>query len=144
MLPHRFQTQLAFMKDHTDCVLLGSNIQFLNMVDGGSPSISGRTHHPTTLTWDAYKTTKTHWFMNHPTLMFKRSAVLAVGNYSDGPCTFEDLQLELKLLKQYGVIYNIDEPLVTYRLHPDQVTYAGKTCTPAHVAARCAFIESLL
>jgi len=142
MLPHRIKTQIAFMQTRPECVIVGSNVDFLNM-DGDTSSITGCTDHPVELTWETYQTTQSHWFMNHPSLLFKRSAVLSVGNYSDVPCNFEDLQLELKLLKRYGKIYNIKESLVQYRLHPDQVTYAGRTCTPKDIAARREFINSL-
>jgi hypothetical protein len=82
--------------------------------------------------------------MSHPSLLYKRSAVLSVGNYGLDRCIFEDLELELKLLKQFGKIYNISESLVLYRLHPDQVTYNGKPSTPENVARRTAFIESMV
>jgi mannosyltransferase OCH1-like enzyme len=145
MKPHRIKTQLAFVAAHPDCVVVGSNVSFLRVVQD-KLMLAGDTHHPATLTWDSYKATKpySHWIMNHPSLLYKRSAVLAVGNYSHEPSIFEDFELELKLLKQFGKIYNITESLVLYRLHPEQVTYAGKPSTPENVARRTAFIESLI
>jgi len=145
MKPHRMLTQLQFMLSHPDCVIVGSNVSFLRLVQD-KLMLTGDTNHPTELTWASYKATKPYspWIMNHPSLLYKRSAVLAVGNYGLDRCIFEDLELELKLLKQYGKIYNIAESLVLYRLHPDQVTYAGKPSTPENVARRTAFIESML
>ena len=145
MKPHRMLTQLQFMLSHPDCVIVGSNVSFLRLVQD-KLMLTGDTNHPTELTWASYKATKPYspWIMNHPSLLYKRSAVLAVGNYGLDRCIFEDLELELKLLKQYGKIYNIAESLVLYRLHPDQVTYAGKPSTPENVARRTAFIESLI
>ncbi len=145
MKPHRILTQLQFIMSHPDCVIVGSNVSFVRAVDGNL-MLAGDTNHPTELTWDSYKSSKPYspWIMNHPTLLFKRSAVLAVGNYSQEPSIFEDFELELKLLKQYGKIYNIAEPLLLYRLHPDQVTYGGKGSTPENIARKNAFIESLI
>jgi len=145
MKPHRIKTQIAFLQSHPDCVVVGSNVSFLRVVNG-TLMLAGDTRHPSELTWASYKATKpySHWIMNHPSLLYKRSAVLAIGNYSQEPSIFEDFEVELKLLKQFGRIYNIAESLVLYRVHPDQVTYAGKSSAPEHVARRTAFIESLI
>ena len=133
------------MASHPDCVVVGSNVSFLRLVQD-KLMLTGDTHHPAELTWDSYKATKPYspWIMNHPSLLYKRSAVLAIGNYSQEPSIFEDFELELKLLKQFGKIYNIQESLVLYRLHPDQVTYGGKGSTPENIARKNAFIESLI
>ena len=78
---------------------------------------------PYSLTWDEYKTAKSDWIMNHPTLCFKKSAVLTVGNYRiDMKMPFEDLDLELRILKKYNIIYNIQEPLLLYRTHENQLS----------------------
>ena len=145
MKSHRIKTQVAFVASHPDCVVVGSNVSFLRLMDG-KLVLTGDTRHPATLTWDSYKATKpySHWIMNHPSLLYRRSAVLAIGNYSETPSIFEDFEVEMKLLKKFGKIYNIAESLVLYRLHPDQVTYNGKPSTPENVARRTAFIESLI
>ena len=143
MLPHRIRTQLEFMDSHEDCVLLGSNVLMFT-ADGSFKKGLQHTRHPAELTWGQYKTTKSHWIMNHPSIMYKRSAVLAVGNYSFVRSIFEDFEVELKLLKRFGRLYNIQESLVLYRIHPDQVTSGGRTSTPENVAKRTAFIESLM
>ena len=33
---------------------------------------------------------------------------------------FEDLDLELRVLKKYKIVYNIQEPLLLYRTHNNQ------------------------
>ena len=35
----------------------------------------------------------------------------------------EDFDLELRMLKKYGMIFNFKEALIYYRIHTDQVTY---------------------
>ena len=144
-LPNRIVTQLEFLSKHPDCILLGSNVTFFQVV-GQDKRGAGKTNHPSRLTWSEYKAKKpySHWIMNHPSIMFKRSAALAVGNYSLEPSIFEDFELELKILKTFGVIYNISDSLVLYRLHPEQVTYGGKPSTPDNMARKNAFIESLI
>ena len=130
MLPGRIQKQIAFMQNHPECVLCGSNIQFMHTTDQGTVLSENRTHMKEMITWTSYIETKpySHWIMNHPTFCFKRSAVLSVGNYNVNSTKSigEDLELELKLLKQYGVLYNIPDVLLHYRIHPEQVTFSGK------------------
>ena len=35
----------------------------------------------------------------------------------------EDYELELKLMHKYGVINNLGDTLIYYRIHSDQITY---------------------
>lgn len=119
MINNRIITQLNFMNNNPNCVLCGSNmISFIK-----NKSEIGRSNHPYLLTWNEYKTKKSDWIMNHPTLCFKKSAVLSVGNYrKDLKMPFEDLDLELRILKKYNTVYNIQEPLLLYRTHENQVS----------------------
>jgi GT2 family glycosyltransferase len=67
--------------------------------------------------------------MNHPTICFRKSAVLSVGNYNINhgvDYVLEDYELELKLMKKYFVVYNLDDVLVLYRIHKKQVTNDDK------------------
>jgi hypothetical protein len=99
--------QLEFMDAHDDCVVCGTDIVTFDGTKWTNhpPIIQNSDHDP-----------KPEWFMNHPTLCLKRSAVLAVGNYGEIENGHEDRDLELKLLEKYGVVYNIPERLVKYRL----------------------------
>jgi hypothetical protein len=64
-----------------------------------------------------------YWVMNHPTICYRKSNVLDVGNYNVNlKGKSEDFELELRMLKKYGVLHNMPEVLVYYRIHPDQVT----------------------
>ena len=98
------------------------------------------TNHPS-ITWDEYIKTFPHWFVNHPTVCYRKSKVLEAGNYSinlketwGNDDLSHDFELELRMLKKYGKIHNFQEPLVLYRLHPNQVTHQGgaKTGGPGH------------
>jgi glycosyltransferase involved in cell wall biosynthesis len=119
MTNNRIITQLKFMNNKPNCVLCGCNI--ISFIDNKNEI--GRSNHPCLLTWDEYKTKKSDWILNHPTLCFKKSAVLSVGNYRiDFRMPFEDLDLELRILKKYKIIYNIQEPLLLYRIHQNQIS----------------------
>jgi glycosyltransferase involved in cell wall biosynthesis len=119
MINNRIITQIEFMNNNPDCVLCGSNIiSFIN-----DKNELGRSRHPFVISWDNYIKTKEDWILNHPTLCFKKSAVLSVGNYRrDLRMPFEDLDLELRILNKYKVIYNIEEPLLLYRIHHNQLS----------------------
>jgi amylovoran biosynthesis glycosyltransferase AmsE len=139
MFPNRIQKQLDFMYINIDAQCCGTNIQFFNIEGVGQ-----QTNHPTKITWENYKKQKLQWFMNHPTLCFRKSAVLNVGNYNiETNSAFEDLELELALLKHYGVLYNISDVLLYYRIHSDQVTFNGRTSTPYWRERREKFIEDI-
>ena len=55
--------------------------------------------------------------MNHPSIIFRKSAILAAGNYRSIP-GFEDYELWLRLLKKYGQqsLANIPQALVCVRV----------------------------
>lgn len=146
MHPDRISKQLQFMKSHPDCVLCGSNVQmFSENPQTNVKQFLQTTNHPPIITWDQYKIVKSHWFMNHPSLCYKKSAILSVGNYNtDMNSMSEDFELELRVLKQYGVVYNIGEPLVYYRIHPDQATYNGKSSTSECNNKRLEVIECVI
>ena len=140
MFPERIQKQLDFMKKVKMVNCCGSNVQFFT-TDG----LGENTQHSQWITWDNYKENKSHWIMNHPTLCFRKSAVLSVGSYNiETNSAFEDLELELRLLKKYGTLYNLPEVLLYYRIHEDQVTFNGKTSTPYWREMREQFIEDLI
>jgi hypothetical protein len=140
MSSDRIQTQMNFMQNNPTVPCCGSNVQFITQNGLGE-----KTNHSQWMNWNDYKKTKSQWIMNHPTLCFRKSAVLNVGSYNiETNSAFEDLELELRLLKHYGVLYNIPEVLLNYRIHEDQVTFNGKTSTPYWRERRQQFIEDLI
>ena len=126
MVNDRISKQISFLEANQDCVLLGANVKFFKTENNNNIYLN-TTKHPNIIRWNNYIETPSEWFMNHPTMCFKKNAVLEVGNYNTEKSLCEDLELELKILKKYGVIYNIDEPLLLYRLHDKQVTANGAT-----------------
>ena len=63
------------------------------------------------------------WFLNHPTLCFRKQSLLRAGNYRQHfRVPFEDLELELRILKMFGSVHNIPECLVLYRTHENQIS----------------------
>jgi len=147
MFPDRIKKQLEFMKSHPDCVMVGSDLQLFRQT-GSNPlekMLLGRTNHPPAMTWERFKQTRPEWFANHPTLCYKKSAILAVGNYdvTMGSC-LQDYEIELRVLKQFGRIYNIPEVLLYYRIHENQVTYDNNASNPENRANRDRVIQKIL
>ena len=69
-------------------------------------NIVNKTTH-STITWNDYKKKITHWFINHPTVCYRKSKVLEAGNYNpDIKVMTEDFDLELRMLKKYNIVYN--------------------------------------
>jgi mannosyltransferase OCH1-like enzyme len=141
MFPHRIQTQLYFMNTNPDAVCLGTNLQFIYETG----KMGTQTTHPIKITWDDYKKTRGHWIMNHPTMCFRKSKVLAAGGYDPTTGSIsEDFEMELRIMKMYGAIHNLPEILLYYRIHGDQVTFNGKSSTPFWREKRDQFINSLI
>ena len=120
MVPDRIQKQVGFMDSHPEIAISGGQIQMFN--DTGKTSIS---NHPS-ITWEDYKKKPSHWFINHPTVCYRKSCVLKAGNYNkELKQMAEDFELELRMLKTFGKIHNLPDTLLYYRLHPGQITHMG-------------------
>ena len=117
MVSDRMKIQIEFMKNNKDAVICGGSIQMFDE-DGNTNII----HHENVLINTKELENKT-WIMNHPTLCYKKSAILSIGNYEKTRTNKEDYQLEIKLLNKFGILYNIPQILVHYRLHKQQITF---------------------
>jgi len=121
MVPNRIHKQYKFMMDNKEIQICGGQVHMFD--DMGRNR--GVSNHPS-ISWEQYKTSPSHWFINHPTVCYRKSAVLKAGNYDPNLKQMcEDFELELRMLKTHGKIYNFQEPLIYYRLHDKQVTYNG-------------------
>ena len=122
MINNRIENQLRFMELNPNVMICGCQIHgFRDNID----NTVFTTDHPT-IKWSDYKEKKPHWFVNHPTLCYRKSAILECGNYdSEKSKMIEDFDLELRMLKRYGLIYNFPEPYLYYRLHDKQITHNG-------------------
>jgi mannosyltransferase OCH1-like enzyme len=123
MIDDRIQKQLNYMNEHPDIKICGGQLHMFR--DNGNNE--GVSSHPS-ITWEEYKNAKqpSHWFINHPTVCYRKSAILEAGNYDkELKQMCEDFELELRMLKTHGYIYNFPEVLLKYRLHDKQVTFNG-------------------
>jgi GT2 family glycosyltransferase len=120
MVPDRIIKQLEFMKNNEHVAICGGQIQMFN-----GDKVIQTTHHPP-ITWNSYIQKRSHWFINHPTVCYRKSKVLEAGNYNkELKQMAEDFELELRMLKTHKYIHNLPDTLLYYRLHDEQVTYNG-------------------
>lgn len=122
MMEDRINKQFEFMNNNPHIMICGSQIKcFKNSID----NVVSITNHKS-ITWDEYKQNPLHWFSNHPSLCYRKSAILQAGNYDVNKSRMtEDFEMTLRMLKTHGYLHNLDEPLLYYRLHEQQVTNNG-------------------
>jgi Glycosyl transferase family 2/Glycosyltransferase sugar-binding region containing DXD motif len=134
MMPTRIQIQKDFMDSHKEVMILGSNMtMFTNTAR--KKTIIGSTNHPIFLSQGEFKQNPPNWFMNHPTICYRKQAIWdCLKGYSVDPYIIEniheDYDMEVRFLKEYGNIYNLQENLLYYRIHESQIT-SRRILTPS-------------
>jgi len=113
--PQRLQRQVAFMQAHPEVGALGSLTEHID--DHGNPR-STSWYYPLD---DAGIRWRSRWQASlcHPTVMFRRSVVLAAGNYRDFQVEDLDLWMRMSLITEF---HNLAEPLVQYRRYDSSLT----------------------
>jgi hypothetical protein len=138
MLPTRLERQLAYMRSHPEVSVLGTQMQAIKWSTG---MLHPPTEHPEIVTVEFVKhqqNTKEIWFLNHPTVMLRRDAVLDLGGYPAYPIA-QDLGLWLKVVGAGLTVHNLPSVELHYRIHPDQVSLGrtGRLKDYAKVVAEC-------
>jgi len=124
MKQDRIEKQLDFMEKNPKIAVCGGQVSFF---EHNVQNIRGTTNHPS-ISWEEYTKIKSHWISNHPTLCYRKQAILEVGNYDATKSKMtEDFEITLRLLKRFQYLYNFKEVLVYYRIHENQVTHNGGT-----------------
>ena len=107
-MPHRFEVELPLM---ADADIVGSGLlEFVTDTD----DIVGQRVPPTGLT-QIQRYARMHDPFNHPTVVYRKTAVLAAGGYGDLPL-MEDYALFARMLLRGARAVNVPEPLVWYRV----------------------------
>lgn len=108
-LPHRFDVQLPVVEAGADIV--GSAL--LEFGDDPADVVGRRT--PPLEPAEIVRFSRFHDPFNHPTVVYRASAVRAVGGYQDLPL-MEDYLLFAKMIANGARVANVAEPLVCYRV----------------------------
>jgi glycosyltransferase involved in cell wall biosynthesis len=107
-MPYRFEVQLPLI-EHADIV--GSGL--LEFVADTDDIVGQRV--PPLEQKQIERYARIHDPFNHPTVVYRRSAVLAAGGYGDIPL-MEDYSLFARMLSNGARAVNVPEPLVFYRV----------------------------
>ena len=114
--PKRLEQQLAFLSNHPEIAVLGSQIDLID--EKGLPKeylLPMPIKHNDILHEMLLRDP-----ISHPSVIFRRSAILQVGNYQDLP-NIEDYDLWLRVANQFKIA-NLEAPLVKYRIHAQSTT----------------------
>ncbi len=108
-MPQRFAIQLPVIEEGADLVGAG-------MLEFGSDrkDIVGRRT-PVSEPGDIARYARLHDPFNHPTVVYRRAAVLDAGGYGDLPL-MEDYWLFARMIANGAQVVNLPEPLVYYRV----------------------------
>jgi hypothetical protein len=121
-LPRRLERQVAFMVDHPEVGVLGTQSEF---IDANGNPVSGWHYY----TDDAQMRWSARWrcpFV-HSSVMLRRNVILAAGNYRD--FIWEDADMWLRLSSK-AEFHNLSEALVQYRRIPTSATGAVTSFVP--------------
>lgn len=129
-LPNRLERQALFMAEHPDVAVCGAGLVFY---ETGEEKYLPEKH-------DALRALalfNTPVF--HPTVIMRKSSVLAVGGYSsNAPCA-EDYDLWERMLHAGSRFANLSEVLLRYRVHPNvnrAKYYVNMTATALDICRR--------
>ena len=123
-VPERLEQQVAFLLAHPEVAVVGSQVNRLDK--------HGVNHGPYT-PWPVHHHDIVFFMLAsngiaHPTVSFRRSAVLQVGNYRDLLGGAEDYDLWLRVAIDHKLA-NFPAPLLHYRVHDKsctQIAYSRK------------------
>ena len=118
-LPHRFEVELPLIAEAD--LVGGGLLEFAEDTD----RVVGRRI-PPTRPEDIRRHARLHDPFNHPTVVYRRSAVLAAGGYGDLPL-MEDYGLFARMIDNGARVANTAEPLVYYRVGPAAFRRRGGT-----------------
>lgn len=112
-MPHRISTQVQYLKNHPDCVAVGSKTMFIDP-EGESLTFMN-------LAIDHDSIDKAHLsgrggIIVNPSALIRKAAILQVGMYQKEYLHAEDIDLFLRLA-EIGKLANIPEVLLAYRQH---------------------------
>jgi glycosyltransferase involved in cell wall biosynthesis len=118
-LPERFARQVAYLRQHPDCVAVGSAFRYIDSSGGHLKECVRTSEH------DAIERELlggNGGILIHPATLFRRAAIEQVGRYRELAQWVEDLDLYLRLAR-VGRLANLPDVLLHYRLHEQSVNF---------------------
>jgi GT2 family glycosyltransferase len=114
-LPERIEVQMNYLKENPHIDILGGGLFYLLMNEGQWSYDTHPIIHPQKITKEIAKSS--HWFLNHPTIAYKKSKIVDIGGYDESLRGLpEDYELWIRCLKNDLIIENLQVPLILLRL----------------------------
>jgi glycosyltransferase involved in cell wall biosynthesis len=113
-LPTRFEKQVAYLRAHPECVLVGTRV--LQIDPEGDPLFEMDTVEPSHERIDQLLL-EGRWAIVHPAIMIPRAVMETIGGYDNDLVPVEDHDMFLRL-GEIGRLANLPEVLFKYRKHP--------------------------
>ncbi|MGB7329605.1 MAG: glycosyltransferase, partial [Rubripirellula sp.] len=110
--PWRFERQLDYLRSNPTVCVLGSALEIID----SEGQIVGMRSYPT----EHARIERTMHRKNaiaHPTVLFRKDAVLSVGGYQNPGQPAQDYDLWSRMMQKRFVFANLIEPTVRYRIH---------------------------
>lgn len=117
---NRFEKQVAYMKTHPEIAVCGA---WIDEFQGDRNNVTSTRKLPET-SEEIFEFGKKRNPINHPVVMFRKSAVEAVGSYQPF-YLFEDYFLWVRMLQNGAKFHNLQEPLLYFRFSPDMFNRRG-------------------
>lgn len=135
-MPTRFEKQISYLRAHTDVDVVGC---WTELIDKRGNLLDAIEKYPPSPTEIRRQLLSNKNPLAHPTVMMRSDRVKTLGGYRKPLKAAEDFDLWLRMAET-GELANIAEPLLKYRLHPDQVS--AKQRLAQSFASELAFICS--
>lgn len=139
MLAERLARQVDYLRAHPEVDILGAQIEVFEDTTG---QVGRRTAHAAVVTKeliDEQARARNIWFLNHPTVMFRKAALERIGGYPERHRFAEDLDCWLHAFRAGLTIHNLPDVLVRYRRHAAQIGSHAET-----IKARVAIVRKLM
>ena len=118
MCHDRLEKQKKFLDNNSNIDIVGGQIKIF--------PTGIKSKHPHVVDKDV--ALRSFWFLNHPTVMYRRHKIISVGSYKEEPVLFaEDYELWLKCIRNNLKIRNIQDVVVLYRMHENNLSKLTET-----------------
>ncbi len=110
--PNRLSLQIKFLSENSDIFLVGSNLTIINK----NNKIIGNRKYPEN-SKQINKKIKIRNIIAHPSIMFYKKDFQEIGCYKKDFNLLADYDLFSRLILKNKKLYNLQEPLLKYRIH---------------------------
>jgi hypothetical protein len=126
--PTRLERQVALLDAHPEVGLVGT---WMEVVEEGGRRIAWLRETIEDFARFVYQTLIMRVYVSHPSAMYRREPVVALGGYDESTGPSEDKDLWRRLALERWDARIVPDPLVVYRLHENQLsqTRAGYQAT---------------